>query len=232
VPPGTRVALQFPDLSAEALGVVRNSGAGFLGVEFSQIHYFRQRSWNKPAGLRRKTDFYVAVAIVLVLVAAVLYTVPGLVPEWVPFSPPWARRASRTPASFSLGSSKSDVYAVQGPPMRMTDTVWHYGPSRVYFRGDAVTGWSVSSGTPLRLGQGEPDASSGQQNSFAVGSTQSEVLAAQGPPTELTDEVWRYGASEVYFKGGRVVKWKAGPGLALNAEPGQAAKKRLPLSGK
>ena len=218
--------LQLPELSAEAHGVVRNSEAGALGIEFSQLTYFGRRSWNRPAGLRRKADFYVAAAIVLVLVAAVLYIVPGLVPEWVPFSPPWARRTSLTPASFSLGSSKSDVYAVQGPPMRMTDTVWHYGPSRVYFRGDAVIGWSVSSGTPLRLGQGEPDASSGQQNSFAVGSTQSEVLAAQGPPTELTDEVWRYGSSEVYFKGGRVVKWKAGPGQSLNVDPGQAARKR------
>jgi len=114
--------------------------------------------------------------------------------------------------------------------MRMTDTVWHYGPSRVYFRGDAVIGWSVSSGAPLRLVKSEPDASSGQLDPFTVGSTQSEVIAAQGPPTELTDEVWRYGSSEVYFKNGRVVKWKAGPGLALNAEPGQGARKRSPLS--
>ena len=172
VPPGTRVALQLPDLSAEAYGVVRNSGSG---LSWGRVFATRTTSGG-AAGTSRRVSAGRPISMwrppyVLVLVAAVLYTVPGLVPEWVPFSPPWARRASLTPASFSLGSSKSDVYGVQGPPMRMTDTVWHYGPSRVYFRGDAVIGWSVSSGTPLRLGMSEPEASSDQRKRFTVGST-------------------------------------------------------------
>jgi hypothetical protein len=42
---------------------------------------------------------------------------------------------------------------------------------------------------------------------FTVDSTQEEVLAVQGPPTEFGDRVFTYGNSKVYFSDGRVTSW-------------------------
>ena len=44
---------------------------------------------------------------------------------------------------------------------------------------------------------------------FGMGSTQAEVLRIQGPPTFSSDNLWRYGSSEVYFLAGRVVGWRS-----------------------
>jgi hypothetical protein len=49
---------------------------------------------------------------------------------------------------------------------------------------------------------------SGARVRFHTGSTQREVLAAQGTPTKRTDRTWYYGASEVYFVNNRVVGWR------------------------
>lgn len=53
-------------------------------------------------------------------------------------------------ASFGHGSSKTDVRTMQGNPSRETDTVWEYGTSKIYFRGDRVTGWHESPLFPLK----------------------------------------------------------------------------------
>ena len=52
---------------------------------------------------------------------------------------------------FSKGSSKIDVKAIQGAPMRETENVWDYGLSRIYFEGDKVVGWHESPLEPLRI---------------------------------------------------------------------------------
>jgi hypothetical protein len=41
---------------------------------------------------------------------------------------------------------------------------------------------------------------------FTLGSTTSEVLHVQGPPTRVQGQIWAYGLSEIQFKNGRV--WK------------------------
>ncbi len=44
---------------------------------------------------------------------------------------------------------------------------------------------------------------------FTVGSTRDEVVAAQGTPTEFSDDVYHYGGAFVRFVNGRVSSWKS-----------------------
>ena len=50
---------------------------------------------------------------------------------------------------------------------------------------------------------------------FTVGSPKDEVLLVQGPPTEATSGVWKYGSSEVYFVQDRVASWSNSPDSPL-----------------
>ncbi|MGC2518187.1 MAG: J domain-containing protein [Burkholderiales bacterium] len=53
--------------------------------------------------------------------------------------------------SFSIGSTKDEVREIQGAPVTETDTVWDYGPSRVYFQHNRVVRWENSALQPLRV---------------------------------------------------------------------------------
>jgi hypothetical protein len=53
--------------------------------------------------------------------------------------------------TFEVGSTKNDVWAIQGAPVTETDTVWDYGPSRVYFKNNRVIYWEESPMRPLRV---------------------------------------------------------------------------------
>lgn len=53
--------------------------------------------------------------------------------------------------TFDVGSTKEEVRAIQGTPVRETDTVWDYAPSRVYFRHNRVIRWDESPVQPLRV---------------------------------------------------------------------------------
>lgn len=63
------------------------------------------------------------------------------------------RRAATAPMPtvFSIGSSKEDVRMVQGAPSQERDATWDYGVSKVYFRGDRVSGWHESPLNPLKV---------------------------------------------------------------------------------
>ena len=52
---------------------------------------------------------------------------------------------------FDKGSTKAEVRALQGAPLREADKVWDYGSSRVYFDRDKVVGWSESPLDPLHI---------------------------------------------------------------------------------
>lgn len=52
---------------------------------------------------------------------------------------------------FQKGSTMEMVRAAQGEPSRALDTVWEYGPSRVYFRNGLVVSWYESPLMPLRI---------------------------------------------------------------------------------
>ena len=49
------------------------------------------------------------------------------------------------------GSTKDEVRALQGTPWRQTEREWVYGSSRIFFRGDVVTGWEESTLNPLKV---------------------------------------------------------------------------------
>lgn len=51
---------------------------------------------------------------------------------------------------FSVGSTKQEVRAIQGAPLRETDALWEYRVSRIYFKNDRVTSWYSSPLDPLR----------------------------------------------------------------------------------
>jgi hypothetical protein len=52
---------------------------------------------------------------------------------------------------FDVGSTKDDVRSIQGTPVTESETVWDYGPSRVYFENNRVVRWEASPLQPLRV---------------------------------------------------------------------------------
>lgn len=76
-------------------------------------------------------------------------------PSVSPPSPPGSSsRLAESPAlldGVETGSTKTEVLALQGPPLRQTEYVWYYGKSRIYFRDGKVTGWYESPGDPIRF---------------------------------------------------------------------------------
>ncbi|MBW1975356.1 MAG: DnaJ domain-containing protein [Deltaproteobacteria bacterium] len=105
---------------------------------------------------------------------------------------------------FSLGSTKQQVMAVQGPPDRVYGRAWYYGLSMLFFEGDRVVGYDNFDGrlrirlVPRKLPQTIPSW-------FTLGSSKDEVLLVQGTPTRVFRSVWYYGLDKVFFKNGRVV---------------------------
>lgn len=53
--------------------------------------------------------------------------------------------------TFGVGSSKSDVVALQGTPTLFSDNEFGYGSSSVYFHNNRVTRWKDSASVPLRV---------------------------------------------------------------------------------
>jgi hypothetical protein len=66
---------------------------------------------------------------------------------------------------------------------------------------------------PLRVKLSPSSAVSPDIKYFTVGSTSDEVLAVQGTPTAFSQNTFKYGWSEVYFKDGKVVSWLNQPSL-------------------
>jgi hypothetical protein len=52
---------------------------------------------------------------------------------------------------------------------------------------------------------------------FTVGSTKDDVIRVQGIPSRVTNDLFAYGLSEVYFKDGRVQSWRMDPSSPLKA---------------
>jgi hypothetical protein len=119
---------------------------------------------------------------------------------------------------FFVGSSKSDVYRVQGIPDWSSEREWRYGDSRVYFEGDFVQSWKSAPSFPLKAAA---VGTAPQDRYFSVGSNTVDVLAAQGAPDSVSDTYWQsgdgvvtkttywhYGASKVGFAHGLVTGWE------------------------
>jgi hypothetical protein len=121
--------------------------------------------------------------------------------------------ASRTIHSYiTVGSTKDEVIALQGPPTEASDDKLVYGKSELYLKDDAVIGWRIdpdASTMRVKLWPSSPvDTEPGY---FAVGSTRDFVLAVQGTPTAFSQDKFEYGRSVVYFQNNRVASWKNDP---------------------
>ena len=141
---------------------------------------------------------------------------PTTIPQSAVPTPPAPTRASpgapppEAPhlGTFAVGSTKSEVIAIQGAPDSFTDTSFQYGSSIVLFRNDRVDGWQE--GTPalkVRAASAEVAAAIGY---FTVGSTKAEVIGIQGRPDSFTANAYQYGSSTVVFRNDRVESWREG----------------------
>jgi hypothetical protein len=117
-------------------------------------------------------------------------------------------------ASWTLGSSKEDVFSVQGTPARVvrydapSKEILHYGNSAVEVTNGRVTGYSNASGN-LRVAV-TPLPGTRQQGFWALGSDRNDIFNVQGTPTEvsldnsLCHEALKYGNSVVDLQNGAV----------------------------
>ncbi|GIX46901.1 MAG: hypothetical protein KatS3mg131_1112 [Candidatus Tectimicrobiota bacterium] len=161
---------------------------------------------------------------------ALVAPAPAVAPEAAPspaapLAPPSTQGEPEPapPAFFTLGSSKAEVLAVQGTPTRLSETLWEYRGSRVSFRHGRVVGWEVWPRSPLRVRLSLPSLPVPAPAFFTLGSSKAEVLAVQGTPTRLSENLWEYGLSRVYFVHDRVVRWEAWRGFPLRARWPQAS---------
>jgi len=136
--------------------------------------------------------------------------------------------SSRLVPFFFRGSTKADVYRVQGIPDWSNESEWHYGDSRVYFEGDGVQRWRNGSKSPLKvIDLDHPETG----KPLAVGYTFADVLAIQGKPDSISDsywqspygkvsktQAWHYGSWKVEFSDGKVVGWETGNGSQLKIQ--------------
>jgi hypothetical protein len=109
-------------------------------------------------------------------------------------------------AFFTLGSLKQDVLRVQGKPHKVYGQTWVYGLSDVTFKEGRVWRYNNFDGSlNLRVLPASNAFSGHRPSFFSLGSSQDEVLQAQGTPTRVDSTKWYYGFSEINFKDGRVI---------------------------
>jgi hypothetical protein len=118
-------------------------------------------------------------------------------------------------SSWTLGSSKEDVFQVQGTPVRVerydapSKEVLHYGNSTVQITDNRVTGYSNLSSN-LRVATNPLPTDGEPSNSWSLGSDRNEIFRVQGTPTEVTldtslcREQLKYGSSVVELQNGVV----------------------------
>jgi hypothetical protein len=133
--------------------------------------------------------------------------------------------ARRMVPYFFVGSSKEDVYRVQGIPDWSNEQEWRYGDSRVYFAGNGVQRWKSGTKSPLKiieLGRAP------RGEILRMGAAPADVLWIQGAPDSVSESywqaaggkvsktmVWHYGASKIEFSDGKVTGWEKGTGSPL-----------------
>lgn len=137
---------------------------------------------------------------------------------------------------FFVGSTKADVYRIQGMPQWSSEHEWRYGTSRVYFRGPMVERWTSTAQFPLKainLPKVAP------QEVIRKGSSSAEVLAIQGTPVSVNDvywanstpvqqkdgqisigksTYWHYGDSSIEISGDKVIGWTEKPSSPLRVQ--------------
>jgi DnaJ domain len=109
----------------------------------------------------------------------------------------------------TIGSTKDEVLALQGPPTASSDDKLVYGRSELYLKDGSVIGWRIDPvSDPIRVKLWPEHSVDTSQDCFTVDSTKDDVLVVQGTPTAFSTDKFEYGGSEVYFHNNRVVRWK------------------------
>jgi DnaJ domain len=132
-------------------------------------------------------------------------------------TPEVSTQSDQVNSYFTVGSTKAEVWAVQGPPTRTSEYVWEYGGSRVYFRDGRVSKWDMWPRSLLKVKLLPTAPLEAMPAYFTVGSTKDEVVVVQGTPTRFSDRVWEYGHSRIYFEADRVARWEEWRGSPLKA---------------
>jgi hypothetical protein len=116
---------------------------------------------------------------------------------------------SRIPMPYvTVGLTPAEVTTVMGPPLSTTGNALRYKNATFILRNGVVAGWKVDAALiPLRVKIWPSGRTDPRLTGFSLGSTKNEVIAVQGTPTLLAEDKLGYGASEVFFEGGRVIGW-------------------------
>ena len=131
-------------------------------------------------------------------------------------------RDSSTPGYFTRGSSQDDVLHAESTPTRidryeaLREEVWSYGYNQITFSlpDGRVREWDNGDGS-LKIRLLPKTSRSSTPGYFTRGSSQDDVLHAQGTPTgidryeALKEEIWSYGYSQITFSltDGQVTGW-------------------------
>jgi hypothetical protein len=116
-------------------------------------------------------------------------------------------KPSASNSFFSMGSTASEVLAVQGTPSRVQGQTWIYGLSEVQFRNGRVSRFNNFDGS-LRVHMVPESPEDGAQlDHIEIGSSEQQVLAVQGTPTRVEGNRWFYGFAEILFKDGRIAEY-------------------------
>jgi len=122
--------------------------------------------------------------------------------------------------SWTLGSNKEDVFAVQGTPARVKrydaprKEILHYGNSTVQITDNRVTSYANFSNNLKVAVKPLPGEKSSEEssplNSWSLGADRNEIFRVQGTPTEVTlegsscREQLKYGDSVIELQNGVV----------------------------
>ncbi len=134
-------------------------------------------------------------------------------PVKAPPTPPKAQPATHKIEPYlTLGSTREEALALQGPPTTSSDDKLVYGKSELYLKDGSIVGWRIDQdSSPIRVKLWPHSSVDPDQKSYTVGSSKDEVLVIQGTPTAFTGDTFEYGRSIVYFQNNRVTRWKEDP---------------------
>jgi curved DNA-binding protein CbpA len=113
--------------------------------------------------------------------------------------------ANQNHETFDIGAHRDEVLFAQGTPSRVDGNKWYYGLSEVVFKDGKVVAFSNFFNNLNVLMKPKDGAQPGTPSKeFTIGSTQDEVLAAQGTPSSVQANLWSYELSDVWFQNGKV----------------------------
>lgn len=131
-------------------------------------------------------------------------------------TPPPSQAAPKAIRPYvTIGSTRDEILVQQGTPTASSEDKLVYGKSELYLKDNAVIGWRIDPvASPIRVKVWPASVVDPHLTSFTIGSSKDVVLKVQGTPTELSEDKFGYGRSEVYFRNNKVVSWKEDPASA------------------